>query len=728
MSLPVLALTLVEIGLRLAGYGYDPAFFQTQRDAKGEIWLVSNDAFTFRFFPPERSRCPAPFRFAAHKPADTIRIFILGESAAMGDPQPSVGPSRILNALLRQRFPGTDFEVINLGITAINSHVIVPIARDVAARGQGDIWILYLGNNEMVGPFGAATAFGQRAAPLWVVRLNLALQRTRVGQLAISALRHLGRKSPTAGWAGMQMFRENQLPPDDVRRATIHRHFARNLGKIVDLGLTDGGKIVLSTVAVNLRDCPPFGSLTGSKRLPTDRHEFALQFTNALAAQTSAPPRDAIAMFAQAAAIEPDFAELQFRWAQCLLAETNGSAARTHLQRACDTDALPFRADSQINAAIRALAQQKAGASLRFCDAEAAFAAAAPDGSPGAESFFEHVHFNFDGNYRLAMAWAEQVSSLLPSTIGRTEQESWATQEDCERAVGLSDWNRLTVIASVLARLQQAPFAEQFTNPRRRQQLRQEYRRISDQLRQADAAASTRAAFETALARTPEDNFLRENFAEFLKATGHPAAAIAEYQTILGRLPHDFYSAVRAGRMLGEMGRWADAATTLRSAATQRPFLPDAWFELGVVQFGAGDPASALPSFEQVLRLHPTDLLSRVYRARVLAKLSRQSEAIQEFQSLTRSHPERWDVHAGLAELFATSDRLSEAATEYQLAAKLNPTQPLVHINLGVVLARQNRLAEAREQLQIALQVSPTNEAAQALLREVLSRQETQRR
>ena len=41
------------------------------------------------------------------KPPGTYRIFILGESAAMGDPEPAYGAGRYLEALLRERYPKT---------------------------------------------------------------------------------------------------------------------------------------------------------------------------------------------------------------------------------------------------------------------------------------------------------------------------------------------------------------------------------------------------------------------------------------------------------------------------------------------------------------------------------------------------------------------------------------------------------------------------------------------
>src|ERR1039458_6397625 len=181
----VLVAALLEIGLRLGGYGYDTHFFRSIR-VGGQEYFLNNEEFTQCFFPEQLSRWPDPFKMPAVKSPDTIRIFIFGESAAMGDPQPAYGASRYMEVLLRERFPGKKFEVINLGITAINSHVILPIARE-CARHDGDFWIVYMGNNEMVGPFGAATVFGAQALSRRAAQINLAIQRTHTGQLLVSS-------------------------------------------------------------------------------------------------------------------------------------------------------------------------------------------------------------------------------------------------------------------------------------------------------------------------------------------------------------------------------------------------------------------------------------------------------------------------------------------------------------------------------------------------------------
>src|ERR1700733_1422910 len=129
--MPLLMLAVLEAALRLASYGYATGLFEKVR-LDGRDWLLNNEKFSLRFFPPELSRWPSPLMMEAAKPAGTCRIFIFCESAAQGDPEPSFGAGRYLEVLLRERYPGVNFEVVNTAITAINSHVIGPIARECA--------------------------------------------------------------------------------------------------------------------------------------------------------------------------------------------------------------------------------------------------------------------------------------------------------------------------------------------------------------------------------------------------------------------------------------------------------------------------------------------------------------------------------------------------------------------------------------------------------------------
>src|SRR5215216_3984707 len=120
LVIPFLLLGVLEVSLRLAGYGYNPQFFKRLKIGSEEFY-VQNEDFSRRFFPKETARNAGPVRFRVHKRPGTFRIFILGESAAMGDPAQSFAPSRYLEMLLREKYPGKEFEVVNVAFTAINS-------------------------------------------------------------------------------------------------------------------------------------------------------------------------------------------------------------------------------------------------------------------------------------------------------------------------------------------------------------------------------------------------------------------------------------------------------------------------------------------------------------------------------------------------------------------------------------------------------------------------------
>ena len=177
---PIIFFFLVELALRLVGFGY-PTTFLLPVSHKGREFFMQNNQFGWRFFGERMARVPNPIFIPQVKPPDTVRIFVFGESAAFGDPQPDFGLPRMLNSILSLRHPNVQFEVINAAMTGINSHTILPIARDCASAG-GDIWVIYMGNNEAVGPFGAGTVFGLQSPPLPLIRASLALKATRTGQ------------------------------------------------------------------------------------------------------------------------------------------------------------------------------------------------------------------------------------------------------------------------------------------------------------------------------------------------------------------------------------------------------------------------------------------------------------------------------------------------------------------------------------------------------------------
>ncbi len=710
--MPLLALAVLEAALRLACYGYPTGLFEKAR-LQGRDYLLNNEKFSLRFFPPELSRSPNPLMIELVKPAGTCRIFIFGESAAQGDPKRSFGAGRYLEVLLRERYPGVNFEVVNVAITAISSHVIVPIARE-CVRCQGDLWIIYMGNNEMIGPFGAATVFGAKAPPWPVVRLGLALQTTRVGQLLMNLGRKLKGNAPGPRvWSGLEMFLGNQLAPDDPRKEVVYKNFQRNLQDILQAGRNTGAAIILSTVAVNLKDCPPFASLHSSRLAPPDLEKFNRWCAEGRGAEMSGDWKLAAADFGEAVALDPQMADAQFREGECLLQLNDAADATGHFQKACDCDALVFRADSRINGIIRETGRQLGGPDLALCDAAASLPE--PGSIPGQETFYEHVHFNFDGNYRLAKLWAARAERLLPENVKTKAQGGWASQEICEARLGLTDWSRADVLNEVRRHMEGPPLNSQFNNERRVSELTA---RLDSIIRHRDATAvtNTRARYTDAIARAPRDYMLHQNFGEFLALTGNLKQAALEWKQARELMPNNPFAFLTEGQLLEKQGELSSARESFRQAVNLHPRYAQAWFELGNVAAVEGKFDEALENYRRSAEFQPNDPQPYLFMGKALSLLKRTDESLQNFRRALELDGGNWEAHYWMGGELGRHGRFAEAKAEFLQVVRLQPQNAMGHLNLGVCLQKVNDPDGARQEFTETLRLDPSNKLARTYL------------
>jgi tetratricopeptide (TPR) repeat protein len=451
-------------------------------------------------------------------------------------------------------------------MTAINSHAILPIARECARR-DGDLWVIYMGNNEMVGPYGAGTVFGSKAPRLGVVRTILALKATRVGQLLDALVGEVaGTASGPQTWGGIGMFRNNQLRSDDVRRLRAYDNFKGNLDGILRAGAKAQVPVLLSTVASNLRDCAPFASLHAAGLVATDLSAWDKLYQDGMAWEFAGSYADALNAYSNAAAIDAEFAELQFRIGNCHLALTNRAAAREAYERARDYDALAVRADSRINEIILAAAGRHAGTRVVAVDAAQALAGGSPEGIPGQELFYEHVHFTLAGNYQLARVFADHVAQVLPASIASRASAGWADAEVCHRRLAVTIWDENRLWREELQRMSVPPFTDRSSHPNN-------VRYCQDQLQEAiarikpETPAQDRQMYEAAVAAAPEDNLLRGNFAQFLEATGSRSEAIRQAQRVCELLPELAWPYQYLGALLMREGRTTEATEAIERAS-----------------------------------------------------------------------------------------------------------------------------------------------------------------
>jgi tetratricopeptide (TPR) repeat protein len=706
-----------ELLLRVLGYGFDPHFFK-RATVGGRECYVANEEFGLRFFPRSMARFPPPVVMSALKAPETCRIFIFGESAAMGDPRPNYGAGSYLEVLLAERYPQAKFEIINTGVTAINSHAILPIARE-CARHDGDLWVIYMGNNEMVGPFGAVTVFGTRSPPLWLIRTQVQLRRSRFCQWVFDVARKFQKADPVAArWQGMEMFAQNQVAPQDPGKQRAYRNFERNLEDILKAGRDSGAKIVLSTVAVNLKDCPPFGTLPGAGPAAADRAAYDKLCQDGTAAQAQGRWAEAASAFERATAAYPQAAEAQFQLATCLMRLTNVAAARPHFLQAADDDTLPFRADSRINESIRAAARRYAGESLALCDAAEVLSSTSPAGVPGEELFYEHVHLNPNGNYALALAWAGQIEKQLGAALKRDARPSWASQAECEQWLGLTDWNRVSILEEVLRRVQRPPFSGQSGNANQVARVRQEIAARRERLTDG-AAGPAREVYLRALRRAPENFRLHESYAEFLEARRELPPAIAARKKVCELIPGYYFPQYTLGVDLKEAGALAEAHAALLRAAALKPDDGDIQLELGTVSARQGNWEQARRELEAARRFRPDDPRVALFLGEVLWKLDRRSEALASLRDAICLDPSDWQPHYRLASDLALQNQPAEAVVAYQEALRLNPASVKTKLGLAAVLMSLGREAQAAQQLDEALKLEPDNQAVVQLRRKI---------
>jgi tetratricopeptide (TPR) repeat protein len=726
--MPLLLLGGLEIVLRLAHYGYPTGMFQT-RLVGGKPVVVENDKFSWRFFPRAMARHPLPLSFSPQKPEGVYRIFVFGESAAMGDPEPSFGFSRILEALLRERFPQARFEVINLGITAINSHVILPIARD-CARQPGDLWVIYMGHNEVPGPFGPGTIFGGGTSRLSLIRATLALKSTRIGQLLDDIRRRLGHAGDAdKSWRGLEMFLDHQFAKDDPQLHPMYANFRENLTDILRAARHAGVNVVLCTAACNLKDGAPFGSLHTPNLSQQQKQAWDQSYAAAEVASRAGDSRNALELFQAAAKLDSQFAALRFQLGQLLLAIGQQDQARTQFEAARDLDTLRFRTDSRLNEIVERTSQAWRDRGVSFCDTRQQLAKSMLGGIPGDESFFDHVHLTFAGNYSIARAIADQVVPKLPQAALAHDVGDWATAKRCAERLAFTDWNELQLYEIMRHRLFQAPFTNQLNHLARQRNYAEKIASLRSAL-QPDHLQASAQMCRDALALAPDDPNLHENFARILAVQGDNQAAIDQFKRVLEVWPQQASGYNNIGLLLQKMGRGDEAEPYFQQALRLRPTLAEAHNGLGLLQLSHGNLDGAIARYREALQCNPDLVEAQVNLGQALQRQDKLPEAEGVFRQALETHTNYAPLEFAFGELLFKEGKVFEAGPPLSAAARAQPEatlsrvrrrveqqpSPIEYVKLANVQSTLNQPDAALQSLQTAVRLNTNFWQARYLL------------
>jgi tetratricopeptide (TPR) repeat protein len=700
---PLLSLTLLEMGLRLGGYGY-PTTFYIGPDADGAY--MANNRFGWRFFSPALARNPVPSLISA-KPADTIRIFVLGSSAAQGVPDPSFSFGQILQTMLRERYPQVKFEVVNAAMTAINSHVTLEIARDCAAY-QPDLFIVYMGNNEVVGPFGPGTVFQQWSPNLKLIRANIWLKSTRTGQLLGNAMSHLRTPEGPNIWQGMEMFLGNPVAADDPRLAAVYGNFRQNLVDLCRTARRSGAGLILSTVAVNLHDCPPFASQHRNDLSKKELLNWESLYHAGEEQEAKEQWAAALENYRSAAKIDDRFAELPFRMGRCLAALGQSKEAYDQILAARDLDVLRFRADSKINETIREVAGEQA-TYIHLTDAERSFAQSdlSVGGIPGEKLFYEHVHMTFDGNYLMARTVLNQVESALPALANAHEPGPILTRQQCAESLAYTLWDEYRSAEKITSITSRAPFTNQCDHAKRHAAIQQ---RAKDLKRLANKPQSLKAsylAYEAALGKNADDWEFHHRFGNLAVLAGRSQEAIDHLSIALKKVPWMTAIYVDYANAMQQFGRLDEAIASYKKALEIDPNDVMIYNNLGNALCSRGRIEEAISQFQKSLTIDPTFFMAHCNLGHALNTSGRTEEAIAEYNKALVIEPNSAIIHNNLGNALKSRKQNAEAIEEYRKASKIDPEFIVAYNNLGTTLSNAGWITEAIDNYQKAVEIDP---------------------
>jgi tetratricopeptide (TPR) repeat protein len=565
---------VLELGLRLGGYGYSPHFARRATFADGTSGWRENRWATAPFFSPALVRRPQPFRLPAEKAPRTYRIFILGSSAAMGDPEPSFSLARTLEKLLAAAYPDVRFEVVNAAVTAINSHLVRGIAADCAAL-QPDLFIVYEGNNEIIGPFGPSGVFTPFLRSEAAIRAAVWVKGTRTGQLVSAVGRRLsGAKETPADWGGMQMFLRQSITADDPRLAAVRAHLRSNLIAVARSAERAGAHSIVCTVVTNERDFAPFLSVHRTGLSSADLGRWQSAYAAAEAAQRAGDLAQAEQSYRAALAIDDRYAELPFRLGRLRLQRGDDGEARTLLRHARDLDALRFRTDSQLNAAIRDVAN----AGIRGCevlDLASELAAQSAHGLPGDDLLYEHVHLTLHGTFAAASALYDRVSADLRARgmIPAMRPPPFGYDEARLR-LGYTMHEQAMIALELANRFRAPPFTGQADQQFRLQSWERRAEAANALLARPDALPALRQLYRMALERSPDDWVLARNAGAMFVTRQAPADAVPLLEQARRWIDDDVDTLVPLGWAYRATNRPVDAAAVFAKARTLEPRYP----------------------------------------------------------------------------------------------------------------------------------------------------------
>ena len=370
--------------------------------------------------------------------------------------------------------------------------------------------------------------------------------------------------------------------------------------------------------------------------------------------------------------------------------------AQKQFAAARDQDTLRFRCDSRLNDLVRQTVLGFTNQHVVLADAETAFAEQSPEGLPGSNLFYEHVHLTFDGNYLLARTLAPKLEMLLPGKITAhvSSSQPWPSEADCARRLAWSDWNKQAAWSEIHSRLGNPPFTHQINHDEQIQNVEATLDKLTPATRSPGITTAQNVCAQ-ALAAMPDDPFLCEQMSVLDQLCGNLVGAMTNAQHAVSVLPSSAGDWSQLGIMLAKQKKYEDAAATFRLAFQLNP--EDVWSLQNLAQSlnDLGQPKEAVREYRHALAIKPRFGPAWLGLGQILEKMGSKTEAEDCYQQALRNPIDRAPELTALARFCALHNWREAAATNFDAAIKLNPVDAALYLESAQNLSALSRHKEA---------------------------------
>ncbi len=621
--LPIFILLVCELFLRIANYGGDISLVLT-RKIGGQKYYQINKHVAKRYFPGNDLTVPdarnAVFEYI--KSPNTFRIFCLGGSTTAGFPyQYNATFPSLLSDRLHLLFPHRNFEVINVGISAINSYSVLDFTSELV-RYKPDLFLIYMGHNEFYGALGVAStqSLGENRA---FIKFYLRLEKFRLFLLFRDIILKtkklfVTRQNGPASTLMESVAADKSLLLHGRKYNLARQNFAANLTEILEIIQKHGTPVLVSTLVSNLKDQYPFKSVL-SQGIP--KKDWARFFDKGVRLENRGEYDHALSEFSRANALDSMAAKLHFEAGRCYEKLSKFDTALNEYRWARDLDVIRFRAPTEFNDVIRNVCAQK---KVSVVDMVNVFQENSQHGIPGDNLFLEHLHPNFTGNYLVADAFCRAMSSN--NIILAADKWPWSRDFDKEKNMQhafVTDLDEEIANYRVQNLTSYWPF-------RKQKIIRPEGKSEYDVL--------LRKTVEALVRRQLPWNEGHYRVAKFLAKQGEFEKAEREYRAVVKVMPYDFYPYLFLGNMLMEQKKYIQAEKAYKNSIARSPAFPFAYAKLGLLYLNQKRPQQAKPYLlkavqvgEKRKQFTDTDLARAKY---LLALAYSQSNELQAAKSV----------------------------------------------------------------------------------------------